>query len=112
MFHQALQDFDRGKSKTLYGQEADGFESTDLEKTKTMKSGSRLDRQGGQNKDQEFNVQAQTNGRHPTTFAACVGWKECGADRTDVLKGLQESARQQETVHLVSPNWTPQEEAP
>ena len=65
--------------------------------------GYRIDNQGHHSKDQDFNVQAQTNGEDPTTFAACVGWKDCGWDAHDIIAGLQASAQNQATVHLVRP---------
>jgi hypothetical protein len=92
----------------LYGQDKKDESDNDKDIRK-MTTGRRIDRQGNQSNEQDFNVQAQTNGENSRSFAACVGWKECGADHHDILDGLQQSAQEGATVHLVSQDWRPQE---
>ena len=89
-----------GSGGTLYSEDNKGVPAT---KNERQDKGYRIDNQGNPGTNQIFNVQAQTNGGDPTTFAACVGWKDCGADADDIIGGLKASAQNHAPVHLVPP---------
>lgn len=112
MLHASLQNFDRGGARSIYAQSKAGLQYNAHEHIHPLMNGNRIDRQGGHSKDQEFNIQAQTNGDDSISFAAAIGWKGSLANSEDVHKGLQASAREGATVHLVSPDWIPPEGAP